>query len=259
MVRTAAPYAFPHSGDREERRLELLEQRLDPLTIRRIERLGLSRGARCLEVGAGHGSVARWLCGRVGSTGSVTATDLETDFLEQQAVPGLVVLRQDLRTDDLPAGPFDLVHARAVLMHVGERMAVLEKMSAVLAPGGWLLVEEPDFGMWLGDYDPVWAAHPPAWHEAFPHGSLSHGRAMLRQVHRLGLAEIGADAELDIIEPGTPLAEFYALSMAALAQPMVTAGVLTSDEAEAMAARPTMPDFLGCGFAHIGVWGRRPG
>lgn len=258
MATTAGQYAFPHASAREERRLGLFEQRLDPLTIRRIERLALVPGARCLEVGAGHGSIARWLCEQVGPTGSVTATDLETDFLEQLGLPGLVVVCNDLRTDELPGGPFDLVHARAVLMHIGDRMAVLERMVSSLAPGGWLLIEEPDFGMWAADYDPVWAAHPNAWHEAFPQGSASHGRAMLRQIHRLGLTETGADAELDVVQPGTPLAEFYALSMAALAAPMTAAGVLTPDEAEAMAARPMQADFLGCGFAHIGVWGRRP-
>jgi SAM-dependent methyltransferase len=194
----------------------------------------------------------------VGPGGQVTATDLETDFLEALSLPGLVVLRHDLRTDELPAGPFDLVHARAVLMHVGERMTALRRMVSVLVPGGWLLVEEPDFGMWQADYDPLWSAHPAAWHEAFPQGSPSHGRAMLRQIHRLGLTDIGADAELDIVAPGTPSAEFHALSMAALAEPMVAAGVLSQEEADAMAARPDMPDFLGCGFAHIGVWGRRP-
>ena len=126
-------------------------------------------------------------------------------------------------------------------------------------PDGWLVAEEADFGMWLADYDPIWAAHPAAWHEAFPHGSLGQGRALLRQIRQLGLADIGADAELDIVEPGTDLAEFYQLSMTALAEPMISAGVMTAGEAARLAARPADPDFLGCGFAFIGAWGRRPG
>ena len=47
--------------------------------------------------------------------------------------------------------------------------------------------------------------------------------------------------------------------MAALAEPMISAGIMTADEAARLAARPGEPDFLGCGFAHIGVWGRRAG
>ena len=66
----------------------------------------------------------------------------------------------------------------------------------------------------------------------------------------------GDGAELDIVQPGTALAEFYQLSMAALAEPMISAGVMTASEAAGLAARPGEPDFLGCGFAFIGVWGR---
>jgi hypothetical protein len=40
-VSEAPDYAFPHSAEDESRRLQLLEQRLDPLTKRRIQRLGV--------------------------------------------------------------------------------------------------------------------------------------------------------------------------------------------------------------------------
>jgi SAM-dependent methyltransferase len=249
-------YAFPHGGADERRRLDLLAARLDPVTKRRVGRLGLARDVRCLEVGGGRGSIARWLCQDVAPGGHVTATDLDTGFLSELSLPNLTVARHDVRNDDFPEGSFDLVHVRTVLMHIADRMAVLRRMASWLAPGGWLVAEEADFGMWLADYDPVWAAHPAAWHEAFPHGSLGQGRALLRQIHQLGLAGIGADAELDIVQPGTTLAEFYQLSMAALAEPMTAAGVMTADEAARLAARPGDPDFLGCGFAFIGVWGR---
>lgn len=258
MTDVAPGYAFSHAGGDESRRLQLLEERLDPTTVRRIERLGLASGARCLEVGAGRGSIARWLCGHVGPLGRVTATDLETDFLAELSLPNLEVLRHDVRTDDFPERAFDLIHARTVLMHLGERMATLRRMVSWLAPGGWLLVEDADFGMWMGDADPIWSAHPRAWHEAFPNGSLWQGRAILRQIHRLGIERISADAELDIVQPGTPLCEFYRLSMAATSKPLVAAGALTAEEAAQLVARVDQPDFLACGFAFIGAWGSRP-
>jgi hypothetical protein len=55
--------------------------------------------------------------------------------------------------------------------------------------------------------------------------SLSQGRAILRQIHQLGLEDIGADAELDIVQPGTALSEFYRLSLAATSEPLISAGV----------------------------------
>ena len=181
----------------------------------------------------------------------MTAIDLQTDFLMGLSLPNLVVLRHDVRTDDLPEGSFDFIHLRAVLMHVDNRMAILRRVVSWLAPGGWLLAEEPDFGMWQGDYDPMWSAHPRAWHESFPHGSRSQGRALLRQIRQLDLADVGADAELDIVAPGTPLAEFYRLSLAAVAGPSIASGALTPAEVTAGVARPTEPSFLACGFAFI--------
>lgn len=254
----APDYAFPHSADDESRRLSLFQQRLDPLTIRRLERLGIGRGARCLEVGGGRGSITNWLAERVGADGSVTATDLQTDFLNAIDAPNVEVLSHDLRTDGFPAQSFDLVHTRAVLMHIPDDLDILRRMVSWLRPGGWLLLEEPDFGMWLADADPVWATHPGAWHRTFPAGSLSRGRSLLRQIHQLDLVDVGADAEADIIESGSDLAEFYRLSMAAIGPPAVAAGALSAGEAMALVERPEASDFLACGFVHIGVWGRRP-
>jgi len=72
------------------------------------------------------------------------------------------------------------------------------------------------------------------------------------------LTDIGADAEVDIVAPGTPLAELHLLSMAVIEPLAVEAGSLSPDQAAVIVERPTQPDFLSCGFVHIGVWGRRP-
>jgi SAM-dependent methyltransferase len=256
-VDQAPDYAFPHSDADESRRLQLFEERLDPLTRRRVERLGIGNGARCLEIGGGRGSVTRWLAELAGPSGRVVSTDLQLGFLEALELPNVEVLRHDIRLDDFPEASFDLVHTRAVLMHVRVDSGLLSRMVSWLRPGGWLLLEEPDFGMWLADHDPLWAAHPATWQKTFPDGSLSRGCGLLRQIHHLGLMDIGADAEVDIIQPGTPLAEFYQLSMAAIGPAAVDAGAQTPEQAAALIDRPTEDDFLACGFAYIGVWGRR--
>ncbi len=155
-------YAFPHSADDESRRLALFEQRLDPLTKRRIEPLGIGSGAECLEIGGGRGSITRWLSECVGPEGRVTATDLQVGFLNSVVASNVEVRRHDVRADTFPERSFDLVHARAVLMHIADDPDVLRRMGSWLRPGGWLVLEEPDFGMWLADADPVWATHPNA-------------------------------------------------------------------------------------------------
>ena len=58
------------------------------------------------------------------------------------------MLRHDVRTDGFPAGSFDLVPVRAVLMHIADRMTAHGGWHPGWR-GGWLVVEDADFGMWL--------------------------------------------------------------------------------------------------------------
>jgi cyclopropane fatty-acyl-phospholipid synthase-like methyltransferase len=59
----------------ESRRLHFLEAGLDPVTVACFETIGVAPGWRCLEVGAGAGSMARWLAERAGPGGEVVAVD----------------------------------------------------------------------------------------------------------------------------------------------------------------------------------------
>jgi hypothetical protein len=69
--------------------------------------------------------------------GSVLATDLDTTHLEPLAGTVLEVRRHDMLADELPAGSFDLVHARLPLSWLGSSDA-LQRLIASLAPRGWL-------------------------------------------------------------------------------------------------------------------------
>src|SRR5512136_3036444 len=83
----------------ELNRLRLVEEVYDPTTIRRLEILRPSEGWKCLEVGAGAGSVARWLAVRVGPAGKAVATDIDVRFLIQISTPNLEIRRNDIIKD----------------------------------------------------------------------------------------------------------------------------------------------------------------
>lgn len=58
--------------------------------------------------------------------------------------PQVELRRHDVAADESPHGPFDLVHARLVLVHVADRERALRVMTDALRPGGWLLLEDAD-------------------------------------------------------------------------------------------------------------------
>jgi SAM-dependent methyltransferase len=146
-------YTFDNSTTDAIDQLDSLERCLDPVTITHLSGLGLEEGERCWEIGAGAGSVAGWLATRVGPAGQVVATDINIDRLAHLDLLGNVaVVQHDATSLSLPGdhGPYDLIHARLVLLHLPARRHILEFLAAQLAPGGWLVLEEFDCTAPLG-------------------------------------------------------------------------------------------------------------
>ncbi|MEV0289542.1 MULTISPECIES: methyltransferase domain-containing protein [unclassified Kribbella] len=135
-------YVLDSGSDLGRRQLDYLAELLDPQTTRCLDAAGVRPGMRCLDVGAGGGSITRWLAERVGPDGSVVAVDLDTSWLDD--VPGVEVHRHDIN-EGLPVdGQFDLIHERLMLMHLSRREEILQTLLDALAPGGVLV---------LGDFD----------------------------------------------------------------------------------------------------------
>lgn len=139
----------------ENERLRLLERTYDPGTTAILSRLPLPADARCLEIGAGAGSIAYWMADRV-PDGRVVAVDIDTRYIDSHRAPNLDVQRVDVVAEDFPAGSFDLIHARAVFMHLPHREEVLARVAGWLAPGGWLVVEDVYFLPAEGSPHPAW-------------------------------------------------------------------------------------------------------
>jgi ubiquinone/menaquinone biosynthesis C-methylase UbiE len=233
----AAGYALDPAWHAERDRLDSLTSLYDPRTLALCEQLGLAPGMRCLDVGAGTGTLAQLLAERVGPTGTVVALDVDTRFLDPIASERLQVVRADVTAQPLPGGPFDLVHARLVLEHLPARDEVLSSMAAALRPGGRLLVEDFDWAT-AGLVDPPSETHARvtracralfAGHANDP----EFGRKLPRRLEAAGLVELGTHAEaIQVradVERGIPQWE---LLVDQLAPGLLAAGMLEEGDLE---------------------------
>jgi SAM-dependent methyltransferase len=253
-------YALPNAWQEAAQRLALLEACYDPVSVRQAEALGVGLGWRCLEAGAGHGSFARWLAGRVHPGGSVLAVDLDVRLLEHLDTPGLQVRPLDLTRDDLPRDAFDFVHARLVLIHLAERDHVLERLAAAVRPGGVLMVEEDDIHPILatarGDYREAWwafaetmraAGLDPEWARGLPEQRLPE------QMVGLGLVNVGATVDTKLFAGRSPTARFWSLTWLQIRERAGSAG----DVLDRGRAALDDPSRWFHGPATVTAWGRR--
>jgi SAM-dependent methyltransferase len=112
-----------------------------------LERLGLSSGWRCVDVGAGGGDVSVALAEMVGRDGRVYAVDSDPrarDEVARAAAAHAQVIALTQAGEDLSLPEeVDLAFCRFLLLHVLEPMAVVQMMAGAVRQGGWVVAQEP--------------------------------------------------------------------------------------------------------------------
>ncbi len=259
-------YLFENERAAAQRRFAGLEVCFDALTQRQLAARGLRRGWRCLEVGAGSGSVARWLARQSGPSGHVLATDVDTRWIDAGGLPNLEVTEHDIVTDPLPGWRFDLIHARLVLGQLPARDHVLARLAGALQPEGWLVLEE--FDSWLPHcLDPVSAEDRvfvkvgQALTEALTRrgADTTYSRTLPRRLREAGLTEIGASGQLAIFHGGSPESALLRASLDQAGAAIVAAGLATVAELETAQRLLLDPAFIANYPLLITAWGRSPG
>jgi SAM-dependent methyltransferase len=260
-------YAYDNARAAQAERLRALETLFAEGTIAELEARGVGGGWRGLVVGAGGGSIALWLADRVGSDGAVLATDLDTTVLAGLSHPRLEVRVHDVLADQLPAGAFDLVHARLLLAWLPDPRAAIARLIDALAPGGWLLVEELDFasavpdprmGPELGErFERMVAAHHAVIAER--HGFDPHyARRLAGDLADAGLTASGCRGRASMWRAGEAGGEIWRLSFEQLRDGILAMGLMDAAEADAAIELCTDPRFSTLSPIMMAAWGRRP-
>lgn len=193
-LKLSTTYSLAQTGaeEAERSRLSLLEQICDPMTTRMFDNIGLKPGWRCLDVGAGAGSVSRNLARLVGPDGSVLAIDLDTRLLEDLAGGNTEVRCHDFLASPVGTG-FDLVHARHLLMHLPNRIKALSCMVDALRPGGILAIGDVTMAdVRLNGRSPEWERAWSAVLDTFVSVGWdpSYGDRLTSDLEAVGLADV---------------------------------------------------------------------
>jgi len=257
-------YAFDNGSSFANDHHSALATLLDPATRRRIGDLMDLRGANCLEVAAGGGSIAEWLAEQVGADGQVLATDTKPELIPPR--PRLSVLRHDITTG-APGKGYDLVHARLLLNHLRRRRQVLHRLADALGPGGVLVTEDfwptppgdlvacamsPDDAMLIRRYQ---LAHLQVLSE---HGNdRSWSRRALIAFMEEGLVDVHATVSGGTWRGGGPGCQLLIAGIGQLRVELVEAG-LTPAELNHLCALLSDPTLVLHGHLVYSTSGRRP-
>ncbi|MFJ9025859.1 class I SAM-dependent methyltransferase [Streptomyces sp. NPDC102259] len=232
----------------------------DDITMARLRALGVGPGWRCLDVGAGTGTVSRRLLEEAGVT-SVLAVDRDVRFLCARPVPGLDVMQADISAPDAVPGRFPLVHARFVLMHLAERDRLITTLAELVAPGGVLVLSDaidltsdraPDTpysavmrAMWQGLRSTI--GTDVSWVPSYPQ--------LLRGA---GLDSVAAEIHVPPLLPGSPISRFWADTWERSRAAMLATGLVDDGAVDEAVRYLDSDDCAALSAGMLTVWGWKP-
>jgi SAM-dependent methyltransferase len=268
MIRQEQSYFFDQAAEQERARLSGLSASFDPVTFRHLTAVGVGPGWRCLEVGAGAGSVAAWLSTMVGPGGRVVATDLDVRFLAGLG-DNVEVVRHDVTCDPLEQNAYDLVHARAVLEHLPARDEVIGRLISALRPGGVLVVEDFVFGGAASEaIEPAVspAASGPAMTRVLQAISKAfraigadsqYGLQLPAALRAAGLHEVDAELTFRLTAGASPESAFYSQTLSERAAQLIELGLISTADADQAKAFVDDPGSHWLSLGVVTSWGRR--
>ncbi len=238
-----------------------------------LDRVSLRPGQAAIDLGCGPRGILDLLAGRVAPAGRVVGLDADpahaamaAEFAATRGLSSVDVITADASSTGLPAGSFDLVHARTLLVNLPDPAAVAAEMVRLARPGGWVASMEPDTELTL--------CYPP--HPAF--GRLCEiftvafrcngadpwiGRRVPELLRQAGLADVGVEAIAQMYPPGNSRRTIRLDLVRSMRPQVLEIGLASAAELDDLdtAARAHLDDphtVVIYGLLIL-TWGRKPG
>jgi len=238
-----------------------------------LDRVGLRPGQHAIDLGCGPRGILDLLAERVTPAGRVIGLDADpahaamaAEFAAKRGLSGVEMLTADARATGLPAGSFDLVHARTLLINLPDPAEVTAEMVRLARPGGWVASAESDT-----EHALCYPPHPAfdrlcdIFTVAFRRNGADPwiGRRVSELFRQAGLEDVKVEARAQMYPPGNSRRTIR-LDLVRSMRPQVLEMGLASaadlDELDA-AARLHLTDprtVVMSGLLFL-TWGRKPG
>jgi ubiquinone/menaquinone biosynthesis C-methylase UbiE len=265
--------AYALGADTEERaRLIRQSDELRPEAEALLAAIGLRPGDAALDLGCGPRGILGLLAAAVSPGGRVVGLDADPGHVAAAAAgharsrPGNVqVIRGDARHTGLPAGSFDLVHARTLLVTIPEPAVVLAEMVRLARPGGWVASQEPDVEHALcypplPAWDRLWEIFRAAFTRAG--ADLHIGRRLAEMYRQAGLVDIQVQVHAGAYHAGHSRRTVIPDLVRSLRRVIAELGVASDAELDevdlAVRRHLARTDTLMMPHLLVAAWGRKP-
>jgi ubiquinone/menaquinone biosynthesis C-methylase UbiE len=270
MAKTSNQFDYVlRGGSQGAERLRLLAAVKWPTTKTLLERVGVSPGMHCLDIGCGAGAVALCLADWVGPSGRVVGMDMDERCVElARAEARRLGLNAEFQsgsaTEIQESSAFDLVFGRFVLTHLREPDKALLGMVRAARPGGLVVVEDIQFGgHFCYPACPAFDRYVTLYQQVVEKkgGDPNIGPRLLGMFLDAGLAEVNLEMVQPTYRQG-PGKQIAAVTMEHIREAVVAAGLASNDEIDRIVA--DLESFAGNPRTMLSlprifqVWGKRP-
>jgi ubiquinone/menaquinone biosynthesis C-methylase UbiE len=241
MLRSDSPLRYAiRGGNQGKERLDVLARVLLPTTTQLLERVGLIRGMKCLDVGCGGGQVAILLASIIGPEGRVVGTDTDAEILvlAKEDAKAAKATNVEFQQQDACAcvwhEEFDVGYARFLLSHLNDPKDCLAAMVEACAPGGRIVIEDTDFaGSFCYPPCDAYDRYKELYQELLQRrgGDSNIGAKLPAILRRAGIQNV----ELNVIQPAHMHGEgklMAPLTMSRISDALIGEGLATEDEAQ---------------------------
>ncbi len=244
----------------ERGRLGLLERWGDLESHAVLAQCGLTPASHCLEIGAGAGSVARWLAQQC-PDGRVLAVDNDARYLDESGEPPLEWCEADARTLDFADGTFDVIHSRMTFCHLANRDEMISRALRWLRPGGWLALCDPMLMPAASSADPdvrrFFGAMELAW-TAQGSDMVEWARALPNRLATAGFADVSVRPQANLLGDSGVYDQLAGANIEQEGAYLVERGLIPADVHERVLALLRGSRLVELRSITMYAWGRKP-